>query len=136
MAARGLTQWPVGSLPRERIAAQVDAGEWQLVHDGEGLAATVRLLWSDPDFWGADETPAVYVHGLMVARRRSGDGLGRELLDWAADQGRQAGVDLFRLDCRTTNPALRAYYEAYGFTAVGRRDFADFSCTLLELRLE
>ncbi|RHA43636.1 GNAT family N-acetyltransferase, partial [Cellulomonas rhizosphaerae] len=104
-------------------------------HDDDGLAATVRLLWSDPDFWGDDDAPAVYVHGLMVARRRSGDGLGRALLDWAADQGREAGVGLLRLDCRTTNPALRAYYEAYGFTAVGRRDFADFSCTLLELSL-
>jgi len=136
MAETGLNQWPVGSLPRERIAAQVDAGEWRLVHDDDGLAATVRLLWSDPDFWGDDHTPAVYVHGLMVARRRSGDGLGRALLDWSADQGRRAGVGLLRLDCRTTNPALRAYYEAYGFTVVGRRDFADFSCTLLELSLD
>ncbi|MDM7832334.1 GNAT family N-acetyltransferase [Cellulomonas edaphi] len=135
MAERGTVQWPQGSLPRERIAVQVEAGEWHVVRDTAGIAATARLLWSDPDFWGADPTPAVYVHGLMVARRRAGDRLGAALLDWAAEQGRAAGVPLFRLDCRTTNPALRAYYEAYGFTAVGRRDFPDFSCTLLELRL-
>ena len=125
-----------GSLPRERIATQVDAGEWHVVRDEElGLVGTVRLLWTDPDFWGDDHTPAVYVHGLMVDRRAAGHGLGTTLLDWAAARGRDAGVDLFRLDCRTTNPAIRAYYERYGFRAVGQRDFADFSCTLLELSL-
>ena len=103
--------------------------------DAAGIVGTVRLLWTDPDFWGSDPVPAVYVHGLMVDRRCTGQGVGTALLDWAADQGRAAGVGLFRLDCRTTNPALRSYYEAYGFTAVGRRDFGDFSCTLLELAL-
>jgi ribosomal protein S18 acetylase RimI-like enzyme len=135
MARRGTIQWPPGSLPRERIAAQVDAGEWHLVADAAGIVGTIRLLWSDPDFWGSDALPAVYVHGLMVDRRATGRGIGTALLDWAADRGRAAGVGRFRLDCRTTNPVLRAYYEAYGFTAVGRRDFADFSCTLLELAL-
>ena len=116
MAARGTVQWPPGSLPVERIAAQVTAGEWHVVEDPLGVVGTVRLLWSDPDFWGSDRTPAVYVHGLMVDRRRTGDGLGAALLDWAAQQGRDAGVDVFRLDCRTTNPVLRDYYESYGFT--------------------
>jgi GNAT superfamily N-acetyltransferase len=136
MAAHGTVQWPQGSLPRERIAAQVGAGEWHVVRDDDlGLAGTIRLLWTDPDFWGDDATPAVYAHGLMVDRRAAGRGLGTALLDWAAAQGRAAGVEVFRLDCRTTNPVLREYYEAHGFRAVGQVDFADFSCTLLELSL-
>ncbi|WP_426593196.1 GNAT family N-acetyltransferase [Cellulomonas sp. McL0617] len=135
MAARGTVQWRRGSLPVERITAQVEAGDWHVVRDDVGLVGTVRLLWSDPDFWGDDRTPAVYVHGLMVDRRRTGDGVGTGLLDWAARQGRDAGVDVFRLDCRTTNPVLLAYYEAYGFTVAGQRDFVDFSCTLLQLDL-
>ncbi|WP_307802387.1 GNAT family N-acetyltransferase [Cellulomonas fengjieae] len=135
MAARGIVQWPPGSLPRERIAAQVDAGQWHVLVDDLRVVGTVRLLWADPDFWGDDDTPAVYVHGLMVDRAATGRGIGTALLDWAAARGRAAGVGLFRLDCRTTNPALRAYYEGYGFQAVGQRDFADFSCTLLELRV-
>ncbi|WP_315094837.1 GNAT family N-acetyltransferase [uncultured Cellulomonas sp.] len=136
MAATGTVQWPRGSLPRERIAAQVAAGEWHVVADDDlDVLATVRLLWSDPDFWGADRTPAVYVHGLMVDRRAAGRGLGSALLDWAAQRGRDAGVEVLRLDCRTTNPVLRRYYEAYGFRAVGQVEFATFSCTLLELSL-
>ncbi|MDC7123306.1 GNAT family N-acetyltransferase [Cellulomonas fimi] len=132
MAERGVDQWPRGSLPRERVAAQVDAGEWWVVRDERGLAATIRLLWSDPDFWGGDDSPAVYVHGLMVARRRAGDGLGGALLDWAAARGRDAGAGLFRLDCRASNPALRRYYESQGFTAVGERDFGTHRNTLLQ----
>ncbi|WP_421743329.1 GNAT family N-acetyltransferase [Cellulomonas sp.] len=136
MAAHGTVQWPPGSLPRERVAAQVDAGEWHVVRDDElGIVGTLRLLWTDPDFWGDDRTPAVYVHGLMVDRRAAGRGLGAALLDWAAAQGRDAGVEVLRLDCRTTNPVLREYYESSGFRAVGQVDFADFSCTLLEASL-
>ena len=136
MSVHGLVQWPRGSLPRERVAAQVEAGEWHVVdHPALGIGATVRLLWSDPDFWGPDASPAVYAHGLMVDRRLTGSGLGAGLLDWVAAQGRAAHVPTFRLDCRTTNPALRAYYERYGFRVVGRRDFDDFSCWLFELDL-
>ena len=136
MAAQGTVQWPPGSLSRERIAAQVDAGEWHVVMDDElGMVGTARLLWTDPDFWGEDDTPAVYVHGLMVDRRAAGHGIGTALLDWAAVRGRDAGVGLFRLDCRTTNPVLRAYYERYGFRAVGQKDFDGFSCTLLQRSL-
>lgn len=135
MAARGTVQWPVGSLPRERIASQVAAGEWHVLDDDAGLVGTIRVLWSDPDFWGADETPSVYVHGLMVDRTRTGQGVGTALLDWARRRGLDAGVQKLRLDCRTTNPVLRTYYEGYGLTVVGRRDFADFSCLLLELDL-
>lgn len=134
MAETGLVQWPRGSLPRERVAAQLARGEWWVVRDPEvGVSGSLRLLRTDPEFWGDDPTPAVHVHGLMVDRRRAGTGLGRALLDWSLERARAAGVDVLRLDCRTSNPALRAYYEGYGFTAVGVRDFATFSATLLQM---
>lgn len=136
MAANGTVQWPQGSLPHERIARQVAAGEWYVVRDAAGLVGTLRLLWTDPDFWGADQTPAVYVHGLMVDRRHTGEGVGTALLDWARQRGVDAGVDMLRLDCRTTNPVLYDYYGAYGLTVVGQKDFADFSCALLEVSLD
>ena len=136
MAANGTVQWPQGSLPRERIAAQVDAGEWHVVRDGAGLVATVRLLWSDPDFWGDDTTPAVYVHGLMVDRGHTGEGSAPPCWTGPPQRGRAAGVGPVPPRLPHDQPRdLRAYYEAYGFTAVGQRDFADFSCTLPELDL-
>ncbi|AEE44921.1 GNAT family N-acetyltransferase [Cellulomonas fimi] len=133
MAAAGVVQWPQGSMPRERVEAQVADGQWWVVPDPEiEVAGTVRLLWSDPEYWGDDPTPAAYVHGLMVDRRRAGSGLGGDLLAWAAARGRDAGATLLRLDCRESNPALRRYYEGQGFRAVGRRDLGSHANTLLE----
>lgn len=131
MAGR-VDQWRPGSLPRERIAAQVDGGEWWLVRSADGLAATVRLIDVDPFFWGDDPTPALYVHGLMVDPRRRRSGLGRALLDWSSGRAAAAGVGLVRLDCRVSNPFLRAYYEGQGFVVVGRADFTGWSNWLLE----
>lgn len=136
MVAHGVEQWRPGDMPLQRVVDEVADGQWHVVRDaGVGIAGALRLLWEDEPFWGPDQPPAVYVHGLMVDRRRSGHGIGTLLLDWAADQGRAAGVGLFRLDCRTTNPVLRDYYEGYGFSVVGRKDFPTFSATLLELAL-
>jgi GNAT superfamily N-acetyltransferase len=136
MAAHGVDQWVPGGMPWQQVADEVADGQWHVVRDDEiGIAGALRLLWTDELFWGPGQPPAVYVHGLMVDRRRRGTGLGRTMLDWAAAQGRAAGVGLFRLDCRTTNPVLRDYYEAYGFSVVGRRDFPTSSATLLELEL-
>ena len=57
MADNGTVQWPRGSLPRERVAAQVEAGQWYVVRDDDGLVGTVRLLWTDPDFWERTRLP-------------------------------------------------------------------------------
>ncbi|MGY4644515.1 GNAT family N-acetyltransferase [Cellulomonas sp. URHB0016] len=136
MVARGVEQWPPGGMPLRQVVDEIADGQWHVVRDAEvGIAGALRLLWSDEPFWGPGQPPAVYVHGLMVDRRCAGRGLGTGLLDWAAAQGRAAGVGLFRLDHRTTNPVLGAYYERYGFTVVGRADFPTFSATLLELTL-
>ncbi|SDQ94850.1 GNAT family N-acetyltransferase [Actinopolyspora saharensis] len=135
--ARGIRQWPRGEVSGEEVAAQVDRGEWRCAHLPDiGLAAAMRVLWSDPDFWGADATPAVYVHGLMVDCRAAGAGLGKFMLDSAAEIGRAAGVELFRLDCVESNHVLRAFYSGQGFREVGRRDFGNlFSVTLFERAL-
>ncbi|WP_017973012.1 GNAT family N-acetyltransferase [Actinopolyspora halophila] len=132
--AKGIHQWPRGEVSREDVAAQVDRGEWRCAHlPNIDLAAAMRVLWSDPEFWGADATPAVYVHGLMVDRRAAGTGLGKYMLDGAAEIGRAAGVEAFRLDCVESNHVLRAFYTDQGFRAVGRCDFRNlFSVTLFE----
>ncbi|MGJ7908220.1 GNAT family N-acetyltransferase [Actinopolyspora sp. H202] len=118
---RGIEQWPRGEVSLDRIASEIERAEWRRVRLPElGVVAAMRVLWSDPDFWGADTTPAVYVHGLMVDRSMSRTGMGTFLLESAADIGRAAGVDTFRLDCAESNATLRSYYAARGFHEVGR----------------
>lgn len=132
MAARGIDQWPVGSVPVERIAAQVAAGDWWVVRDGEGVRGTVRVITSDPEYWGDDDAPALYVHGLMVARRASGTGLGRALVEWAGERARDAGVTWLRLDHRSSNPHLDDVYRSWGFEAVGVTDRPGFEVVLMQ----
>ena len=137
MSARGIVQWPTGSLAEAEILAQVERGEWFRLVEGsdaaDGAAATLRaaarLLEADPEFWGEDEAPALYVHGLMVDLAAAGRGLGERLLELAGAEGRRRRRGLLRLDCA---PHLVGYYRRRGFTPVRRTHFPDFTTVLLE----
>ena len=138
LGEQGIEQWGHGHVSRQEITEQIRAGQWHVVRDPAlGVAAAARLLWADPEVWGADDTPAVYVHGLMVHRGAAGRGLGSFLLDWAAERGRAEGAEVIRLDCVESNTVLRTFYQRQGFQEVGRRDFNGpwYSATLLEKTL-
>jgi [ribosomal protein S18]-alanine N-acetyltransferase len=57
---------------------------------------------------------------IAVRPRYRRRGVGRALLDRAAEKARQAGVELLHLEVRDGNPALDLY-RAAGFVQVGRR---------------
>lgn len=121
--AKGLNQWRPGELPIETIEGQINADEWHVQRHEDGIIAALRVLWSDPDFWGPDDGQCVYVHGLMVDRGHSDQRLGKRLLDWAAMQGAAAGRSYLRLDCAADNPNLCAFYASQGFVAAGEMKF-------------
>lgn len=134
---RDIEQWDVGGVSLAEVQQQVSQGEWHVARDGDAVCGALRLLWSDPAVWQADDGLAVYVHGLVIDRGHAGTGLGAGLLDWAAEQGRRAGAAAVRLDCVEGNPGLRRYYSRLGFRTVGRRDFGGRwrSVTLFERNL-
>jgi len=115
LRTKGIVQWP-DRFPRSVIEATVDSGGLFVATEGSVIVATVTLLWSDPSFWG-DRDDAGFVHRLVV--RRTHVGLGRTVLDWAADQVRSAGRSHLCLDCLGTNERLRRFYEELGFRLVG-----------------
>ena len=82
-------------------------------------AATVSLFDVDEVFWPGAPRDALYIHKLAVARRFAGLGLGRAIVEWAADRARDAGRPFLRLDCPRDNPRVRAYYEQAGFAHRG-----------------
>lgn len=132
MAQRGIDQWPPGSVPAERIAAQVAAGQWWVVRDAAGLLGTVRVVDTDPEYWGEDDASALYVHGLMVDRRASGTGLGRALVEWVGQRARNAGATWLRLDHRASNPHLDDVYRSWGFEPVRLTDRPGFDVVLMQ----
>ena len=123
MVGRGVRQWLPGEVPPDEIAAQVAAGEWHVLRAGAEVVGALRLLWSDPDVWGARPDDAAYVHGLVIAPAHAGGGHGVRLLDWAAGRAAAAGRAHLRLDCVRTDDRLRGYYRSLGFAEVGRRAF-------------
>lgn len=126
LADKRIEQWPRGILTADEIATQVRRAEWLLHRTPAGtVAAAMRVLWSDPEVWGLDDTRAVYVHGLMVDRACSGRNLGTVMLDAAERMGRDNGAAVCRLDCVTHDTGLREYYRHRGFTEVGRHSYTE-----------
>jgi GNAT superfamily N-acetyltransferase len=117
--------WPDRAGQRERILNDLFKGKTWLVQDGKTVAATITIDTDEPldldecPVWPPDESqrPVLYVRRVIVSRRYARLGLGAGLLDWAADAAkRDYGADLIRIDVRTTNVKLHAYYEGQRFT--------------------
>lgn len=120
----GIAQWSPGETKPSDFLEQISREEWHLVRDGNHVAAAVRLLDDDPDIWSdSGIAPAGYIHGLMVARTHTGQELGRRVLSAAESIVSARDHRLARLDCVTSNVALRSYYRARGYTEVGANKF-------------
>jgi GNAT superfamily N-acetyltransferase len=122
LASRGIDQWQYPP-HLDRIEASITAGEcWVGIGNRSGHpVATITLdERADPDFWTAADEPAdaLYAHRMALARAAAGQGLGAEMLDWAAARAAAAGKRWLRLDAWRDNPGLRRYYERHGFTHI------------------
>jgi len=140
ITSTGIRQWDEGDLPAAEVAAGIELGEWHVARLDGRIVACVRLAWSDPLFWGDDDAPAGYVHGLMVDRAHAGLGWGRQMIEWCVERTREAGHDVIRLDTAAHNTTLVAYYGALGFaqvreTALPARYGRDMSVMLFERQI-
>jgi GNAT superfamily N-acetyltransferase len=131
LAGLGEEQWSI-PLPRSAVAATILAGQTWMVWNGATPLATITLaaypdlddLWKpdrDPEaLWYPDDDPAdaLYAAKMIVPRESAGDGLGADMLDWAAGRAFGAGLTWLRLDAWTTNTRLHNYYRGLGFRHV------------------
>lgn len=132
LATRGIAQW-TAPFADAWMAEKIAAGEVYIASQAGEPVAVARLLWRDASFWGERERgDAVYLHTLAVRRDMAGRGIGGEMLDWAADQGRRRGRRWLRLDCAATNRGLVAHYLSQGFTPAGEVNIAGETMLLLE----
>ncbi|KJY43066.1 GCN5 family acetyltransferase [Streptomyces sp. NRRL B-1568] len=123
LVAHGSTgQWgtqPWSARPRavaqlERIVSE--GAPWIAEIDGVPAGTAVLTPYPTPQVAPADE-PEVYVHLLVSDRRFAGRGVGAALLAHAAQETRQQGIGLLRVDCYAGNEGrLVAFYEGQGFT--------------------
>ncbi len=119
--AQGLEQWvPAAHEPfRPELEEKVKAGS---LHKVLVLGATVAFfdLSSSSIWWRSDDTPALYVSGVVVARSGKGQALGHFILDWCCSTAVARSAHVLRLDCHAGNGKLCAYYRDYGFHEVDR----------------
>lgn len=113
---QGMTMWQDNELLPERIAADVESGDFYLAMRGAEAAGTMKFQLEDPLFWpDVPEGEAAYVHRLAVRRRFAGSGLSTQLLQWAKERAMSLGRRFLRLDCAAARPQLRAFYERFEF---------------------
>ncbi|MEQ4611095.1 N-acetyltransferase [Streptomyces cavourensis] len=152
---RGIQQWHPGELGEDHFRTRLREGEVWLATlatlgpdgpdgpDGPGGpdAGAWELWWDDEPAWGPQPPVAGYVHRLMTDRRTAPPGTGRALLAEAERRIAAYGRELCRLDCLTSNPRLRRYYEEAGYVVVGEQAGKNgdggrtYGVTLLEKRV-
>ncbi|MEV0171022.1 tyrosine-protein phosphatase [Streptomyces sp. NPDC050803] len=139
--ARGIDQWKPGEKNEAHFRDCMQDGEVWLAYAGDHLAGAWELHWTDPAAWGPRPPDAGYIHRLMTTPHTAPPETGRRMLAEAESRITATGRPYARLDCLTTNPRLREYYEAAGYEVVGEQPAKDggsgspYAVTLLEKRL-
>ncbi|MFI6943126.1 GNAT family N-acetyltransferase [Streptomyces sp. NPDC050418] len=140
MLDSGIDQWKPGEKSEEHFRLRIKEGEVWIASALGAPAGAYELWWDDEPAWGAQPPVAGYVHRLMT-HREAPAGTGRALLADAEQRITTAGRALCRLDCVSSNPRLRTYYERAGYAVVGEQplkvgaDGSKYGVTLLEKNL-
>lgn len=139
--ARGIDQWRPGEKDEAHFRHRMKEGEVWLAYAGDDVAGAWELWWTDPAAWGPRPPDAGYIHRLMTTPHTAPPGTGHAMLAQAEARITAEGRPYARLDCLASNPRLRAYYEAAGYTVVGEQRAKEdgsgspYAVTLLEKRL-
>ncbi|WP_214403820.1 GNAT family N-acetyltransferase [Pseudonocardia lacus] len=121
LTGRGIHQWP-HPYPRRPVERACADGSMRVGARGGRIVATMQLLRADPDVWGDDPLPALYVHSLAGRREPGARGCGGRMLRWAVRTAAAEGLAAVRLDCWAQNRPLREYYARAGFRHVDDRE--------------
>jgi len=121
---KGITdQWPRrwGTKLLDRL---IDARVLYVAELGSEIVGS--FLYSDRgDAWVEKSRDAMYLGGLAVIRKFSGNGYGTELVKWAKAETERIGKQRLRLDCVASNKTLQNYYRSLGFRSVGEVENPD-----------
>ena len=99
---------------RERVAGMASRGGLHLAEQ-EGVIVGALAVGSAPAYIRPVSVPEVYIELLLTSRRCAGHGIGRDLLEVAADIARHRDARLLRVDCWAGAPRLVEWYEEQGF---------------------
>ena len=122
LEGKGIHQWAgILMAPGEdMVYKRVHEGVVYLALKGAQAVGTISILWEDPTSWGEQglDGKAGYMHGIAILRQYAGQGVGRDIIQWATDFIREKGK-VVRLDCMAENPRINDYYRQLQFKHVG-----------------
>ncbi|MBK1880609.1 GNAT family N-acetyltransferase [Pelagicoccus mobilis] len=133
---KGQPLWDAEQLVPAILEKELSYGEYYLAQvDGED-AGVFRFQMEDSLFWPespADE--ATYIHRLSVRRSFAGRDVARALVKHAVKLTKEMNRPLLRLDCESTRPKLRTFYEGLGFDLHSLKQVGHFSAARYEMNL-
>ncbi len=126
-----VSQWPAFEL--ERVLDDIDNHRLFVLVNKQRVVGSVTISESDPLIWN-DDTPALYIHRLVVARDFKGLDLGKLIIDKIEQKAIERNKSALRLDCWANNERLKSYYERIGFTKLTNVTIGDVSSLPLHYR--
>lgn len=126
------TVWKAGVYPTRDTAEQGLAAGALYVWDQDGdISASMIADHNQPAEyaaipWRVTAPPeeVLVIHLLCVAPSRFGQGLGKRMVHFAAEEGRRRGCQALRLDTGKQNRPAVTLYTSLGFTPAGSADMA------------
>ena len=140
VARRQPGQW--GTTPwSERPSAVGHVQTWsegpglRIAVDADGTPVGALALGAHPPHVEPIDEPERYVEALVTSRRHAGRGIGAALVAAAADEARESGAAVLRVDCWAGAPPLVAWYERQGFERSGTFDVDGWIGQVFAMRL-
>jgi GNAT superfamily N-acetyltransferase len=103
--------------------------------DGDATPLGALVLGAHPPHVEPIEEPEAYVEALVTSRAHAGRRIGAQLVAAAAEEARDAGAAVLRVDCWAGAPTLVAWYERQGFRRSGRFDVRGWIGQVFTMRL-
>lgn len=103
--------------------------------DGDATPVGALVLGAHPPHVEPIDEPEAYVEALVSSRAHAGRRIGAQLVAAAAEEARDAGAAVLRVDCWAGAPPLVAWYERQGFRRSGRFDVRGWIGQVFTMRL-
>jgi GNAT superfamily N-acetyltransferase len=103
--------------------------------DGDATPVGALVLGAHPPHVEPIDEPEAYVEALVSSRAHAGRRIGAQLVASAAEEARDAGAAVLRVDCWAGAPPLVAWYERQGFRRSGMFDVRGWIGQVFTMRL-
>lgn len=126
------TVWKMGVYPtRETAEKSLAAGSLYVMEQGGEICASIILNQQQPEEYGninwrckAEPGEVLVLHLLCVRPSKSGLGIGKAMVQFAAEEGKRRGLKTVRLDTGAQNTPAASLYRKLGFTLAGTSSMA------------